>query len=195
VFVFHFFPKEKSARNCKKRCEGLKKETPTDPGVGAREPQGKSGSGKSRKTGLIIAPRRSAFATSCLILITNTFSCANEACVRGLPCGKRVRWLGWSRLTDLARPHIFRSARHGQDNIKEFFRLAGGGAGVRRMRKQIQRPIACLGRYLNLDTGKRRNCNLACSIDLNLARTLNPGGFLPSFRPAVAGKFPWPMRS
>ena len=26
--------------------------------------------------------------------------------VRGVPCGKRVRWLGWSRLTDLARPDL-----------------------------------------------------------------------------------------
>ena len=25
--------------------------------------------------------------------------------VRGFPCGKRVRWLGWSRLTDLAQLH------------------------------------------------------------------------------------------
>src|SRR5204862_6499625 len=30
-------------------------------------------------------------------------SCASEPLnVRGSPCGKRVRWLGWSRLTDLA---------------------------------------------------------------------------------------------
>ena len=29
-----------------------------------------------------------------------------KAFVRGFPCGKRVRWLGWSRLTDLAQRQV-----------------------------------------------------------------------------------------
>src|SRR5262245_26774069 len=31
------------------------------------------------------------------------FGCANVPSVRGFPCGKSVRWLGWSRLTDFAQ--------------------------------------------------------------------------------------------
>ena len=49
-------------------------------------------------------------------------SCANEAFVRGLPCGKRVRWLGWSRLTDLARPQNFKFAEKHQGKVSTIFR-------------------------------------------------------------------------
>src|SRR4030095_13380250 len=37
---------------------------------------------------------------------------------RGFPCGKRVRWLGWSRLTDLAQLHSFRFADERQALIR-----------------------------------------------------------------------------
>src|SRR6266498_3989658 len=31
--------------------------------------------------------------------------CERTLNVRGFPCGKRVRWLGWSPLTDFTQPH------------------------------------------------------------------------------------------
>ena len=54
------------------------------------------------------------------VFIFITSSCASDPVVRGFPCGKRVRWLGWSRLTDLARPHILKSVKLRQANFKNF---------------------------------------------------------------------------
>src|SRR5437667_1032746 len=40
--------------------------------------------------------------------------------VRGFPCGKRVRWLRWSPLTDFAQPHNFKFANRDQAKNSEF---------------------------------------------------------------------------
>src|SRR6516165_11790288 len=44
------------------------------------------------------------------IFITSQL-CERTPIIRGFPCGKRVRWLGWSRLTDLPRAPEFQVRR------------------------------------------------------------------------------------
>src|SRR5205823_9665487 len=41
--------------------------------------------------------------------------CERTLTFRGFPCGKRVRWLGWSRLTDLAQLQNFNYAEKCQE--------------------------------------------------------------------------------
>src|SRR5204862_7126338 len=55
--------------------------------------------------------------TFCLILRAITSSCASEPCRSRFPCGKRVRWLRWSRLTDLAQLQSPLTPR----SVKSFF--------------------------------------------------------------------------
>jgi hypothetical protein len=47
-----------------------------------------------------------------------TSSCASEPCRSRFPCGKKVRWLGWSRLTDLAQSQ---SSREGTFLSRKIF--------------------------------------------------------------------------
>jgi hypothetical protein len=63
--------------------------------------------------------------------------------------GKRVRWLAWSRLTDLARPHIFKSARYGQGKYQSIFqarrRRCRSSLGVPFIVSSLPLPGACSG--------------------------------------------------
>src|SRR5439155_9468198 len=49
----------------------------------------------------LVSLRRSELHKCCVIVIAITSSCTSEPGRSRFPCGKRVRWLGWSRLTDL----------------------------------------------------------------------------------------------
>src|SRR5437868_6992400 len=59
----------------------------------------------------------------------SSVGCANEPFAHRLPCGKRVRWLGWSRLTDLAQLQNLNYAEKCQQ--LNFLRFSAVAANVR----------------------------------------------------------------
>jgi hypothetical protein len=60
----------------------------------------------------------------CLLFMTSTFSCANERLPSRLTVREEGRWLGWSRLTDLAHPQNFKSGEKRQCKSFNNFALA-----------------------------------------------------------------------
>src|SRR6266516_4227058 len=54
-----------------------------------------------------------------------TSSCASEPCRSRFPCGKRVRWLCWSRLTDSAQQQNLNYAEKRQE--RNFLRFSAVG--------------------------------------------------------------------
>src|SRR6266850_5923853 len=66
--------------------------------------------------------------------------CERTLSFRGFPCGKRVRWLCWSRLTDLAQPQNFNYAEKCQE--LNFLRTSCATSAVRRRNCLLSRAFA-----------------------------------------------------
>jgi hypothetical protein len=73
--------------------------------------------------------------------------CERTLTFRGLPCGKRVRWLGWSGLTDLAQPNVFNYAEKCQErNFLRFPAVRPTSLGNERTDKPVFANVAGLNR-------------------------------------------------